>query len=1177
MEVLGLIRILVLLIASALFVVFSRRITRSPIKGYALFGVGLGLVLLNLTVGAAFHAVALPQAWREQWLPIIGLATGYVGQTFGLVLLLVGTYRLVQSLQPHLDEHYSSLVEHSMVGVYLIQDGVIRFVNHRLAEMLGYEREELIGKAALDIVAPEQRALVAENIRRRMSGEMKSIHYQAEAIRKNGDTIHVEAFGSRTIYKGKPAIHGMLLDITERKQVEGTLRQVAMGVSATTPTTFFQSLVQHLTKALGVDYAFIGEVVPNDGRAVRTVAVCARGEIADNFTYQLAGTPCATVVGRSLCCYPSGVRQQFPDDHLLVEMGIESYIGTPLFDSAGRPLGLMVVMDSKPLSNTQPAQSLLQIFGARSAAELERKLAISALEESEERFRTLIERLPDGIYRSTPQGRFIAVNGAMVKMLGYDSKEEVMALDIPRDLYFSPQERTEALKVQDKPDTSATAVFRLKRKDGSEVWVEDHGRVVYDNEGRPLYNEGILRDVTERKRAEELLLLYAQEIQRKNTELDATLVAAEAAARAKSEFLANMSHEIRTPMNGIIGMTDLLLDTPLVAEQREYLQAVRSSADALLRIINDILDFSKIEAGKLDLENVDFDVRQVVEGVADSLAHRAAEKDLELICHVDVDVAHQLRGDPGRLRQLLVNLAGNAIKFTEKGEVVVRAEVEKKLNGAVRLRFSVRDTGIGIPPDKVHKVFESFVQADGSTTRKYGGTGLGLSISKQLAILMGGDIWVQSEVGKGSVFYFSADFPAPVGQKPAKELAPAEIDGLRILVVDDNATNRLILLKTLQSFGCRVDSVPDGQSAVDALRAAAADDPYRLAMIDMHMPGMDGEATAKAIKGDTVIRNTPLLLLSSIGKPIQARGLVALGFTGFLSKPLKQSQLFDAIVSVLSQEQSPSPEAKVTEPKSAPAGGSCLRILVAEDNPVNQKVATAMLRKLGHEVHAVENGLEAVEAVRKQRYDLVLMDVQMPVMDGFEATATIRVWEGEKRHTPLIAMTAHAMKGDRERCLAAGMDDYVSKPVREAELRGVLWRWARSADAAAPPEANAEPPLNLDKLWQVAMDDATFVSELITLFVSDAPKRLTRLREAIRQNDVRQIKEIAHGLRGASSSITAERLADLLLALEAMGESGRLHEAEAMADQAEKEFARLEKFLLNLELEKSRPVKVHRS
>lgn len=1308
MEMLSIIRILVLLVAAGLFYVFSRRLTRSPLQGYTLFGVGLGLVVLNMLVGALFHGTLLPEAWRDRWLPIIGVITGYMGQTLGLILLLLGTYRLVRSLQPHLDEHYSSLVEHSLVGVYLIQDGVFKFVNPRFAEIFGYAREELIGKSALDLVAPQTRDLVAENIRKRLTGEVKSIQYECTGLKKNGETFDVAAYGSRTIYKSRPAIHGTLLDITERKQAEETLRQIAQGVSAATGTAFFRSLVQHLAKALAVDYAFIGELTENNDKAVKTVAVCAHGEIVDNIVYQLSGTPCANVVGHRPCCYPSGVRQQFPDDHLLVEMGIESYIGTPLFDSAGLPLGLMVVMDSRPLTNIQLAESMLQIFATRAAAELERqraeealhattsllvtlienlqvgilvedesrrityvnrefctmfgiaappealigadssqaaeeskglfaepetfgrrieqvigerriitaeellladgrtferdyipifvgedclrhlwqyrditgrKQAVVALQESEERYRTLVEQLPDGIYRSTPAGKFVAVNNAMVKMLGYGNKEEVMALDIPRDLYFSTQERTEALKPLDKPNTAATAVFRLRRKDGSELWVEDNGRVVCDGKGRPLYNEGILRDITERKQAEELLLQYAQEIQRKNLELDSALVAAETATRAKSEFLANMSHEIRTPMNGIMGMTDLLLDTPLLPDQRDYLQAVRSSADALLRVINDILDFSKIEAGKLDLDHIDFDLRQVVEGVADSLAHRAAEKGLELICHVDADIPYLLKGDPGRLRQLLVNLTGNAIKFTERGEVVVRAEVEKKINGSVRLRFSVRDTGIGIPPDKVHKIFDSFVQADGSTTRKYGGTGLGLSISKQLAMLMEGDIWVDSEVGKGSVFYFSANFTKQSEQKVAQALAPADIDGLRILVVDDNMTNRVILVKTLQSFGCRVEAVPDGQSGINALRAAATDDPYRLALIDMQMPGMDGEATARAIKTEALIRDTVLLLLSSIGQRAHAERLKTLGFAGYLNKPIKQSQLFDAIVFALSQEPSLSPAEKMKEHTAATPSGVGLRILLAEDNPINQKVALAMLKKFGHEVHAVVNGEEAVEAVQRQLYDLVLLDVQMPVMDGFEATAAIRFFEGKQRHTPLIAMTAHAMKGDRERCLAAGMDDYISKPVREAELRSVLQRWgyARAGDEPQDENAGRGPqhvPINMDKLWQIAMDDAGLVVELMSIFLTDVPQRMARLRQAVTENNVPLVAELAHGLRGASGSITAEKLGELFFRIEQMGDSGKLEGVEAVLGEAEREFKRLEKYLLNLDLQKSPPAKV---
>jgi len=716
---------------------------------------------------------------------------------------------------------------------------------------------------------------------------------------------------------------------------------------------------------------------------------------------------------------------------------------------------------SRQRTGTAAAHMLIWFFGMlgiRSANSLVRKHE-DMLERQNNKLQTAQQQLDqyfssslDLLCIADTSGHFIRLNPEWERVLGYTlpELEGQLFLDFihPDDL----ESTLETINRLDNQEEVTSFENRYRCKDGSYRWIEWRSRP----EGKTIY--AAARDITDRKFAEQALQETNSYLEEATAQANEMAAQAERANIAKSDFLANMSHEIRTPMNGVIGMTGLLLDTDLNEKQRHYASIIRSSGESLLGLLNDILDFSKIEAHKLDLEMLDFNLLSMLDDFAATMAVRAQEKGIELLCAADPEVPSLLQGDPGRLRQILTNLVGNAIKFTDSGEVAIRVSVfevepgSEENPGQVLLRFSVSDTGIGIPPEKIGLLFDKFSQIDASTTRRYGGTGLGLAISKQLAELMGGEAGVESQPGIGSEFWFTARFELqPVDIQTGKKQLP-ELSDVPVIIVDDNATSREMLSTMLNSWNMQPDAASSGPESLQKLYSALEQEqPYQVALIDMQMPGMDGRALGHAIQADPSLSNTRMVVMTSVGSRGDARRFQEAGFTGSLTKPIRQEELKTILSLALTNPEDPGQNrnivtrhtARETLRQDIKPGA---RILLVEDNIVNQKVAMGILNKLGIRTDAAANGLEAIKALETIPYDLVLMDVQMPEMDGYEATRHIRDPHSAvlNKQVPIIAMTAHAMQGDREKCLQAGMNDYVAKPVSPQALAETLSLWLNS-------------------------------------------------------------------------------------------------------------------------------------
>lgn len=733
-----------------------------------------------------------------------------------------------------------------------------------------------------------------------------------------------------------------------------------------------------------------------------------------------------------------------------------------------------------------------------------RQIVESTLENSEARYRGLVDTLPVCVLQKDMDGRFIFANQAYSEFTGHVISEILGKTDFD----LSPKEVAEKFREDDHKVAESGKQFRdieVNTTDGNTTWVEVIKSPIRDARGVIVGTQAIFWDVTERQLAVETLLKAKE--------------AAEEANRAKSEFLANMSHEIRTPLNAVIGMAELLLDTSLTQTQRDYLKMIHESGESLLSVINDILDFSKIEAGKLDLISKPFDIRETVGDMMKPLGVRAGGNGLELTCHFDGNVPAIIEGDPHRLRQIVVNLVGNAIKFTEKGEIDFDVAVESIDDAVVELHFQVRDTGIGIAEDKLGTIFEAFEQADSGSTRQYGGTGLGLAICARLIELMKGRIWVESKVGEGSTFHFMARFPINRTDTRQRSRVTARIQGTRVLIVDDNATNRTILDEIVRSWGMRTELAADAKEGLRLMKEAySVGDRFALLLTDVEMPGKDGLDLVAAVRDIPNLEDTLVIVLSSSERPTTRSRCDELQVQSFLMKPAKQSELFDSIIVALGVVAPEDENESKSLDRSSNIGP--LNVLLAEDNRANQRLAIALLEKWGHTVTLAENGKEAVELWRRQSFDLIIMDVQMPEMDGLHATRIIRAEEeATGNHIPIIAMTAHALAGDREKCLESGMDGYTSKPLRIQELHQSLSELFSTSGKTESSQGSSAEVAESTMDWSHALkacdgDKELFV-DLLGLFLEETPTLLDRLDQAIATEDFEAIYRAAHTIVGS--------------------------------------------------------------
>jgi PAS domain S-box-containing protein len=896
----------------------------------------------------------------------------------------------------------------------------LRFIEAR-------NEQDAIGLSMFDLVAPEHRAAFVSMHDDVIAGHERTVQFKIHGLRGSSRWMETHAVPLRNPVTGCTEHLAVTNDITDRKKREDALLAVVEGVATQTGEDFFSSLVRRMATAFNVQLAYLSER-DAEGTHFRSIAAWRAGAFIEPFVVPTS-SPCEAVLTGQAVHHPDRLHTIYPHVRMIADLGVVSYCGVPVTDKTGRVIGHIALMDDKPIPDGKLMIPILQVFASRVAAEQERKRAVQSLEHSRSMLKSFVEHTPAAVAMLDQQLRYVAVSqrwyqdyqlGArdIIGQHHYDVFPEIRDMREWQDIY----QRCLAGAIERREEDS------LVRADGQTDWVRWEVRPWHDENGAI---GGIIiftELITERKQIQEALL-QAKDV-------------AETATKAKSEFLANMSHEIRTPMNAIVGMADLLGETSLTDEQGKYVRIFRNAGQNLMTLLNDILDLSKVEAKHVELERIHFDLQDVIDNVIDLLALRARDKNIEPTCYVSPAVPRFLYGDPTRLQQILVNLVGNAIKFTDQGSIELRVVPNPEISEPGALVFSVTDTGVGIPADKLESIFDSFTQAHVSTARKYGGTGLGLAISKQFAILMGGRIWAESVVGHGSTISCALRFEVETEPTEAPLSTLTDLNALRVLVVDDNATNRLIAREALTAWGMQAGEAPDGLTALTELkRAREAGESYDFVLLDSRMPDLNGFEVAERIRADPSLQDLAILMLTSdFGGSTHRSGEVArtydLGLAGYLEKPIKRSELRRALAIAHRRTQGLPPLPRQVEAPVALVDHRALRILVVEDSPDNQLLVKAYLKATPYKVDIAENGRIACDMVTVGRYDLVLMDIHMPVMDGYTTTATIREWEQRQGipPIPIIAVTAYAYPEDKRRIKDVGCNGVLAKPIKKAAL-----------------------------------------------------------------------------------------------------------------------------------------------
>ena len=1003
-----------------------------------------------------------------------------------------------------------------------ILDGQLRFlkVNETLAHLIGQQPQDLISKPVHEVV-PKLAPVIEPPMRHVLRSGKPAVNFphQGEMPGQPGVVRHLISS-----YFPIPALEGnstdlatIVVDVTDRKQAEIALRRSE----------------ERLNSILNSLSDVVWSMTPDHNRVLylNPATEIVYGRKVDEF-YEDPGL---------------WITSTHPDDRQALVDSFPRLLKTGAVDQEFRiirPDGEIRWLYKRSRAIRDSRGDVIRLDGISTD--------ITELKQTEQNLRLYKEvfsRSNEAVAILNQEFRFVEQNESHRELLGYSDKE---LCELSPGAFMAGQAFQEALARAGKVPSFRFETV-LQTKSGKSLDAEVSTFSILNTTGEMLCRVGVVRDISERKRIE---------IERRKAQ-----EAAEAANRAKSEFLANMSHEIRTPLNGVLGMTELALSTRLNEEQREYLTLVKSSGEALLTVINDILDFSKIEAGRLDINPIDFELRDSLGDTLKTLSLRAYEKGLELALHAAPEVPYRVQGDPTRLRQIVVNLVGNAIKFTDHGEVVLHVTVESQTEHETILHFIVADTGIGIPSDKQQAIFQPFTQADSSSTRRYGGTGLGLAISFQLTELMGGRLWVESAKGKGSKFHFTIRFQPAHSKRESLPTSgrSTSLEGLQVLVVDDNATNRRLLDELLSNWGMKPAMADGGWTGLETMRQAnAGGKPFPLILIDALMPDMDGFTLAERIKEDPALSGATIMMLTSGGQRGDAARCRKLGIAAYLHKPVKERDLLQAVLLALAPRRSRSRDAELITRHTLRHERRQLRILLAEDDMVNRQLAEHLLKKFGHQVTSVSDGRKAFEAVQIsgfESFDVVLMDVQMPEMDGLEATAALRALEkGRLQRLPIIAMTAHAMKGDRSRFLHAGMDSYIAKPIQPQELVSVIEQAVPRPQEAAeghPSKPAAREVIDRKRALAVVDGDTELLCDLLRIFATEAPATMEKLRAAVEAHDAPAIQLAAHTLKGSVCNFGAGEAVQAALKLEAMAQNGDVQNVAKGFRSLQKEIRRV--------------------